>query len=324
MTTTYQTHDDAAKGMSDSARKLARLKMPADMTGKSFLDIGCNEGYFCNAAASRGSNRVVGIDFVGSSLDFARQRYPNPVIEWRHQSWDVLPEGPFDVVLWSSAMHYEPDPAKVLGNIANLLTPTGMLILELGVIPMPTQEMILVQRHSDSRWYPTELFLTTTLLRPFAFRRVADKETTEGDPVPREVYHCHRRQPLVLVIRGESYDGKSNLARNLAPAATKVIALDSFMFRIAMASFHHTPTQQYIHQNYNASDLTSLYYGIDEAGLTRNYAALLAQAVAPSDGVVVIEGLMTDQQVNALADQLRSRAIVWDATRPIPGVNPNL
>lgn len=123
----------------------------------------------------------MGIDFVGGSLDFARQRYPNPAIEWRHQSWDVLPEGPFDVVLWSSAVHYELDPARVLRKIAESLTPAGMLILELGVLPIPSQEMVLVQRHSDSRWYPTEQFLRSTLLRPFGFRRVAEPETTEGD-----------------------------------------------------------------------------------------------------------------------------------------------
>lgn len=324
MSITYQTHGEAAKGMSDSARKLARLQIPRDMTGKSFLDIGCNEGFFCNAAASRGATRVVGLDFVGGSLEFARTQYPNPVIEWRHQSWATLPEGPFDVVLWSSAMHYEPDPARVLRNIANLLTPTGMLILELGVVRVPTREMVLVQRHSDSRWYPTELFLTSELLRPFGFRRVADPETTEGDPVPREVYHCHRRLPMVLVIRGDSYDGKTTLARNLAGPATKLIALDSFAYRIWLSDFQHTPVQHHIKANFRADDLTSLYHSIDTAGLTSPYASLLAQAIAPSDETVVIEGLMTDAQVASLARHLDGKAVVWDARRPIPGVNPNL
>ena len=42
----YQSHEDDAKGMSDSFKNLARLHMPDDMTDKSFLDIGCNEGIF--------------------------------------------------------------------------------------------------------------------------------------------------------------------------------------------------------------------------------------------------------------------------------------
>ena len=181
----------------------------------------------------------------------------------------MLPEGPFDVVLWSSAMHYELDPARVLRKI------------------------------------------------------VARAETTEGDPIPRGVYHCYRRRPTVMVIRGSSHDGKSSLARSLAPVATEAIALDSFVYRIFVGRHHHTPVHQHIKAHFKADDLTALYHSIDAAGLTRNYAAMLAQAVAPSDETVVIEGLMTDAQVKALAELLNGRAIVWDASRPIPAVRPN-
>lgn len=319
MTVSYQTHDPDAKGMSDSFRKLERLRMPAKMDGKSFLDIGCNEGFFCNAAAERGATRVVGIDFVRKSLEFAQARYPNPMIEWFHQTWDVLPKGPFDVIQWSSAMHYELDPAKVLRNIAELLTPTGMLILECGIMPGTAKEMVLIQRHSDARWYPTEDFLTNHLLKPFGFRRVATPETTPGDPIPRSVYHCTRRQPLVLLVRGATHHGKSSLARQLAPAATKVIGLDAFVYRISVASFQRSALGGYIKTKFNANDLTSLYEGIDEAGLTQEYAALLAQSVAASDEAVVIEGFMTDAQMTALTGHLKGRAMVWDATRRFPG-----
>ena len=36
--------------------------MPSDLTGKSVLDIGCSEGFFCRQVAKRGARRVVGID----------------------------------------------------------------------------------------------------------------------------------------------------------------------------------------------------------------------------------------------------------------------
>ena len=318
MTVSYQTHDPNTKGMSDSFNKLERLRFPAKLDGKSFLDIGCNEGFFCNVAASRGAARVVGIDFVKKSLDTARELYPHPKIEWHHQTWDVLPQGPFDVILWSSAMHYELDPLKVLRNIADILTPTGMLILECGIVPGTAKEMVLTQRHSDARWYPTEDFLTNELLKPFGFRRVAWPETTPGDPIPRSVYHCTRRQPLVLLVRGATHHGKSSLARQLAPAATKVIGLDSFVYRIAHAGYQHGKLGPFLKANFNANDLTALYEGIDTAGLTQEYAALLAQCVAESDGTVVIEGFMTDRQAAAMSDAVRGRAVVWDATRRFP------
>lgn len=57
---------------SDSAGKLTALRLP-DLTGKSFLDVGCNEGYFCNAALAAGAASVVGIDASKSAIALARQ-----------------------------------------------------------------------------------------------------------------------------------------------------------------------------------------------------------------------------------------------------------
>ncbi len=315
MTTTYQTHSSDAKGMSDSFKKLERLRLPEKMTGKSFLDIGCNEGFFCGVAASRGAARVVGLDIAKPALDFARAVYTNSSITWLHQRWDDLPPGPFDVILWASGMHYEPDPARMLANIADRLAPNGLFVLECGISHGGTKEMVLVQRRADARWYPTEEFLTNHLLRHFAHRRRAGAETTPGDPVPRSVFHCHRRQPLVLLVRGATHHGKSSLARQLAPSATKVIGLDIFAYRISVATNPHSTLVQYIKANFRGHDLTSLYEGIDNAGLTCEYAACIAEVVAPSDEGVIIEGYMTDAQAMTLTELLQGRAIVWDARR---------
>ena len=283
------------------------------MANMSFLDIDCNEGYFCNAAVQRGASRAVGIDFQKSSIDFARQQYPNPRIEWSHQTWDNLPHGPFDVILWASAMHYESDPAKIIQAITDRLKPNGKFILECGVVEASTPEMVLVNRHSDSRWYPTEEFLMRQLLAPLAFRRVAGPQTTEGDPVPRSVYHCVRKLPTVLLFRGATHQGKSSAGRQFAPAATKIIQTDLFAWRIAAAEFVHGAAQTFIKENFRPDDLTSMYLGLDSAGLTAAYASLLATAISLSDKAVIIEGFMTDAQAEALTTELSDRAMVWDA-----------
>src|SRR4051794_24568346 len=113
---TYQSHGDQP-GVSDSQRKLERLQIPADLTGKRVLDIGCNEGVFCAVFAKRGAKEVMGIDRNKSALDFARQHYGHLPITFHQQSWDQLPDGPFDLVLWSSAMHYAANPGEILGAI---------------------------------------------------------------------------------------------------------------------------------------------------------------------------------------------------------------
>lgn len=98
MIKTYQTHTDVP-GVSNSKRKLERLKIPADLTGKRVLDIGCNEGFFCAEFARRGAREVVGVDRNKPALDFAREHYGNLPINFINQSWDELPEGPF--LTWS-------------------------------------------------------------------------------------------------------------------------------------------------------------------------------------------------------------------------------
>jgi SAM-dependent methyltransferase len=309
----YQSHEGSGKGMSDSRLKLERLRLP-DLQGKRVLDLGCSEGYFCHQAIVRGARSVVGIDYDEPSLAEARARYGGESIEFRHQSWDVLPEGPFDVVLWSSAMHYELDPKAVAARVAAVLAPGGVLVLECGVIRFPGKEMILVPRYGDARWYPTTDFLMQEILAPFVARCVSQPELTEGDLVPRAVYHCTKRRPSVLIVRGESKAGKSVLAMSITDAS-KTMSLDDLVSRIGQAEFHHGELQETIRDLYDPNDLGKIYRGIDERGLTAAYAALVAEVVAPSDRLVVIEGFLTDRQFEALSGVLREKAIVWSVER---------
>ena len=315
MSRSYQTHCDADPGVSDSREKLIRLQIPEDLGGKSFLDIGCNEGFFCNVAAQRGASRIVGIDFSPPSIALAKERYGKSIIEYRVQRWDALPDEIFDVVLWSSAMHYELDPVRVLRSVARILRPGGLFILECGVAPGSDPEMVMVQRHNDTRWYPTAAFLTGHLLKEFSFRQVSGWKVVPGDPIPRFVYHCRNQTPTVLLCRGASGHGKTSFARSFGANATKVISLDYFVYRISEAKYQHDALQTYIKQHFQNDDLSSLYNGIDEVGLTEEYIHHLVSGIAPSDGTVIIEGYMTDNQANVLVQELRGRAFVWDARR---------
>jgi len=45
-----------------SQNKLAMMNLPQELSGKSVLDIGCNEGFFSFEAERRGATRVVAID----------------------------------------------------------------------------------------------------------------------------------------------------------------------------------------------------------------------------------------------------------------------
>lgn len=316
---TYQTHTLDAKGMTDSHHRLTRLMVPADLTGKSVLDIGCNEGFYCKVAADRGATRVVGIDSSASALATARELYGHiPQIEFREQGWQRLPEGPFDLVFWTSAMHYELDPLFVLRQVADRLTPTGILILECGVNLTSGLEMTRVQRHDGALWYPTLRFFEEHLLAGFAFRRVADPEQTGTDPILRSVYHAQRRLPEVMLFRGETGSGKSAAAAALAHAATKTMSLDMFLFRIMASKHQHSALEKHVFSIARPTNLTEVYRSIDDAGLTDEYARELAKGVAATDTLVVIDGYMTDSQVAAFRQAMKNRAKIWEAVEPQP------
>lgn len=314
---THQSHDGDAPGQTDSAYKLTRLKLPADLSGLRVLDIGCNEGYFCNAAVQRGAASVLGIDMDERFLAEAGKRYPHANLAFAKRPWSDLPAGPFDMILWTSAMHYELDPASVLRNIARILSPNGLFVLECGVVQSPRKEMVYSVRHDGGLWYPTQLLLENFLEEAgFAFRVVSHPELVGTDPVPRSVFHIRRRVPSVILVTGESQKGKSNIAQMLSASATKIVELDYFVSRISSAKWAVTPLQKFIKENLDPTNLKKLYDLIDSSGFTEDYAALLAKNVAQSDQIVIFDGYITSLQIKTLQNALSKRARVWELARP--------
>lgn len=73
----YQTFVDRP-GVSRSSEKLDGIKLPADLTGKSVLDLGCNEGFFSLEAKRRGADL---------SLDWIMMKRFSPALErWPRRS----------------------------------------------------------------------------------------------------------------------------------------------------------------------------------------------------------------------------------------------
>lgn len=312
----YQTHGDGEAGMSDSGRKLERLRLPADMSGMSVLDVGCNEGFFCAEAVRRGAGKVIGIDFDAPRLEFARAKYGGLGIDFRYQTWDRLPEGPFDMVLWTSAMHYERNPKRVLRAIRSILRPSGMLVLECGVVESGRKEMVRVNRHSDTQLYPTIRLLTEDFLAPYAWRCVAGGEVTDGDPIPRHVFHCTPRVPTVLLIGGPTGSGKSFLAAQLGQAAEgKVYSLDHILTRIATAAYASSDVDRAVQGNYDPQDLSKAHVAIHAAGLDGRWAQVLAEFVTADDDTVIFEGFLHPAAERELVAALAPRARVWGVSR---------
>lgn len=238
----YQSFGDA-KGASNSAAKLKALQLNRlpnrssdphrPLQGLSVLDLGCNEGFFIGEALRQGARRAVGIDAEKGFIERAKQRFPDA--EFINASWWDLPNEKFDVILFLSAIHYEPQQRKLLDLLATHLTPTGVLVLECGVGPgnfSGDRMWHTVERWDGIRRYPSFELLTSELLDAYASRWLGSSVRQEGDPVPRQVFHCRLRLPNVVMLAGPSGSGKTVLMRQFADKGVLTFQTDWLLTRI--------------------------------------------------------------------------------------------
>jgi tRNA (mo5U34)-methyltransferase len=95
--------------------------IPADLTGKSVLDIGCNGGFYSMEMKRRGADRVLGVDFDESYLAQARfaAELSDLNIEFKKLSvYEVGQLGErFDIILFMGVLYHLRHPLLALDLI---------------------------------------------------------------------------------------------------------------------------------------------------------------------------------------------------------------
>lgn len=219
-----------ADGDSRTLEKLKALNLP-ELLRRRFLDVGCNEGFFCGFAKFQGAERVVGIDHSRLFIERARQRFPD--CEFHLQGWDALPDGPFDVILLASSLHYADDQAELIGRLVDRLSPDGVLVLELGIVSLAKSEWVKVKRGIDERYFPTMAKLRETLA-DYAWKWMGPSVSQDGDPVPRHVVHISRRRPVAYLLLQPPGYGKTSIANSLfARAGVPIVSGDELILQVA-------------------------------------------------------------------------------------------
>ena len=100
---------------------LQRARFPADLTGKTVLDIGAWDGFFSFEAERRGASRVVAVDHRVPKGFTLAHRVLNSRVEFvLCDVMELTPErvgGPFDVVLFMGVIYHVPNPIEALARV---------------------------------------------------------------------------------------------------------------------------------------------------------------------------------------------------------------
>lgn len=294
----YQTFSDIV-GASDSKAKLTALQLP-DLAGKSFLDIGCNEGFFCIHAFSNYAINVTGLDSSDEFIKAAKLRSLGMNIRYIKQNWDILPEEKFDVILFASALHYVTKPIDFFENIFNHLTDDGVLILECGLQDehIINTSVTIQKRHDGIRYYPDADTLINVWLNKFSCRPIRKSVKQAGDELTRYVFHCSKKKTSVILISGTSGVGKSFISNHIG--ADIVINTDC------------TLGQRY-------SDMSSIFdfcnnWTPDEKN---EFLEMVINTVQINKGtnIIAVEGFAIDFIIEELINSLQNEFRIWKLHR---------
>jgi tRNA (mo5U34)-methyltransferase len=133
-------------GRDDTSARVDVLRLPADLRGKSVLDVGAWDGFFSFEAERRGAARVVAADRFAwyesdwsdkRGFELARRTLGSRVEDVDVDVMDLSPEVPgrFDVVLLLGVLYHLRHPLLALERVASV-----------------TGELLVLETHVDMTW----------------------------------------------------------------------------------------------------------------------------------------------------------------------------
>ncbi|HKJ35700.1 MAG TPA: DUF1698 domain-containing protein [Solirubrobacterales bacterium] len=164
-------------GKREAHNKWERYQLPEDMTGKTFLDVGCWEGVNCAEAVRRGATQVVGVDLCTS------ETLRNNVEEhgFEFVQMDILSEkwlelDTFDIVLCGGVLYHVENVISLLFRLRRVCSET--LFLETAVRHIDIDAPALLFHPSDERtrnpsnWWVPNPAAVHDMLRACGFKDV--------------------------------------------------------------------------------------------------------------------------------------------------------
>jgi SAM-dependent methyltransferase len=141
-----------------------RYGLPADMSGKTFLDVGCWEGVNCAEARQRGATQVVGVDLCTSEpLRSNVEEFGFEFVQMDILSEKWLELDTFDVVLCGGVLYHVENVISLLFRLRRVTD--ERLYVETKIADLNARKPIMLFKASGTEgnpsnwWFPNELGL---------------------------------------------------------------------------------------------------------------------------------------------------------------------
>ncbi|PZS08640.1 MAG: hypothetical protein DLM64_12100 [Solirubrobacterales bacterium] len=173
-------------GTDATAERVELLRLPEDLSGKTVLDVGAWDGFFCFEAERRGAARVLATDSFAwhgenwsnkEGFELARRALGSAVQDIEIDVMDLTPEriGTFDLVLFLGVLYHLRHPLLALERVASVTR--GQLILETHVdLTWMRRPAMAFYPEMELAWDPTNWWgpnpeAITAMLRAVGFER---------------------------------------------------------------------------------------------------------------------------------------------------------
>lgn len=194
-------------GLDDTRSRLDILRLPADLSGRTVLDVGAWDGFFAFEAERRGAERVVAADSFAwngenwstkAGFELARAALGSRVEAVEVDVLDLDPQrlGRFDVVLFLGVLYHMRHPLLALEKVAAV---TGdQLVVETAVDLTWTRRPAAAFYPGQSlcedptNWWGPNPEAVVAMLRTVGFSRV---EVVSPDSWPYRLARSARRLP---------------------------------------------------------------------------------------------------------------------------------
>lgn len=144
-------------GLDKTREKIEQLKLPADLTGKSVIDIGAWNGGLSFECERRGAARVLATDWycwnAGTNtegrrgFDVARRALGSRVQDLEIKVEDISPETVcmFDVVLLLGVLYHAEDPLGYLRRVRSICKGSAIIETAVDLLDYPRDDQLLLQ-----------------------------------------------------------------------------------------------------------------------------------------------------------------------------------